>query len=229
MGNTAWLIQFLVLETWEHGYILSEMNDRQALDSENDSNPWAHNRFLSSGLDDHSSRLRYIQALSFLKQKLHQSLLIYSGFHLGHNLYRTCTLALHLSLGSSMVRASHGHQKVEGSISVWGSESFSEYRAWRSFISINAWFIVSNIQKLKQCTDVKVGFNVTQPNLLWKCQRLPSATSAILQEKQVKYEVFLFDCNAESWPRSTPYFNFKDTVLNPLTTRSHSLMSKIVY
>ena len=29
-----------------------------------------------------------------------------------------------------------GHQKVAGSIPVWGSESFSEYRAWRSFISL---------------------------------------------------------------------------------------------
>ena len=30
----------------------------------------AQNRFLSTGLDDHSSLLRYVQALTFLKQKL---------------------------------------------------------------------------------------------------------------------------------------------------------------
>ena len=42
----------------------------------------AQNRFLSKGLDDHSFLLRYIQALTFLKQKLHQSLLICSGFRL---------------------------------------------------------------------------------------------------------------------------------------------------
>ena len=93
----------------------------------------------------------------------------------------------------------------------------------------NAWFIVSKLYKLKQCTDVKAGFNVTGPNLLWKCQILPSATSVIPQEKQEKDEVFLFDCNTKNWLQSTPYFNFKDTVLIPLPTRSHSLMSKIVY
>ena len=57
---------------------------------------------------------------------------------------------------------------------------------------------MSNIQKLKQGTDVKAGFNVTQPNLLWKCQILPSETSAIPQEKQAKDGVFLFDCNVEN-------------------------------
>ena len=93
----------------------------------------------------------------------------------------------------------------------------------------NAWFIVSKLHILEQCTDVKAGFNVTGPNLLWKCQRLPSATSVIRQEKQEKDEVFLSDCNTENWLQSTSYFKFKDTVLNPLPTRSHFLMSKIVY
>ena len=34
---------------------------------------WAQNRFLSTGLDDHSSLSRYIQALTFLKRKLNPS------------------------------------------------------------------------------------------------------------------------------------------------------------
>ena len=36
----------------------------------------AQNRFLSTGLDDHSSLLRYIQALTFLKQKLHRQIIM---------------------------------------------------------------------------------------------------------------------------------------------------------
>ena len=93
----------------------------------------------------------------------------------------------------------------------------------------NAWFIVSKLHKLKQYTDVKDGFNVAGPNLLWKYQRRRSATSAIPQEEHEKDEVFLFDCNTKKWLQSTLYFKFKDTVLKPLQTCSHSLMSKIVY
>ena len=74
-----------VWELWELGYILIEMNDRQALYSENDSEP--QRQPLSTGIDDHSSLLRYIQAITFLKQKLHQSLLIYNAFPLRSHIY----------------------------------------------------------------------------------------------------------------------------------------------
>ena len=70
----------------------------------------------------------------------------------------------------------------------------------------NAWFIVSKLHKLKQCADVKAGFNVAGPNLLWKCQRLPSATSAIPQIEQEKDEVFLFDCNTKKMTAINPIF-----------------------
>ena len=48
------------------------------------------------------------------------SLLTYSGFHLGRTYVEFCTLAHHLSLGSSMVRASH--RSSESCWFVWGSE-----------------------------------------------------------------------------------------------------------
>ena len=47
-------------------YALRQMNDRQALYS---APSGAQNRFLSTGLDDHSPLLRYIQALTFLITK----------------------------------------------------------------------------------------------------------------------------------------------------------------
>ena len=43
----------------------------------------------------------------------------------------------------------------------------------------NACFIVSELHKLKEYTDVKAGFNVTLLNLLWMSQRPSSAPSAI--------------------------------------------------
>ena len=75
------------------------MSDRQALYSENDSEPQAgrsvspvirrlrvrspsgaQNRFLSIGLDNHSSLLRYIQALTFLDQKNKKPKKLQDGF-----------------------------------------------------------------------------------------------------------------------------------------------------
>ena len=80
--DTDLVLQFMVLEMWEFGYNLREMKDRQALYSEmiseyrvwflkSENDFWApdglRNHFLSIGLDDLSSLLSYIQALTFLK------------------------------------------------------------------------------------------------------------------------------------------------------------------
>ena len=77
------------------------------------------------------TRLSYFQHINFI-YIIVNILLAYANVA---HICRTCTLAVHLSLGSSMVRESH--RSWEG----WGFDPrlglrnrFSEDRAWRSFI-----------------------------------------------------------------------------------------------